>query len=587
MKRNTFFQDEVIKEKFNLRYLARIIKYVGPHKKTFFLILGLMLAAVALSLIPPMLLRTVVDNVVPDKDMRLFALVFGAFALIAAGDIAITFAHQRIMSKTGHKIIAKIRRDVFEKLQKLPFDFFDARPAGKVVVRVTSYVDELANFFANTLLSFIVNLLRILVVAVFMLALNVKLALIVIAVMVPLGLGVFLIRSRLRVLFRHSRAKDSNRTAYIVESIMGVTVIKSFNRSAKNLEVYGTVQEEALSNWRKIIAVNELNLPVVEGLWNLGMLTLYFSSIALVASGEILTGTVIAFVNYMGMFNGPLTQIAAILQQFAQVSSNLERIFETMDTPVGIEDAENAVAVENPEGKIDFENVTFGYEAGVNVLENFNLSVRAGETIALVGPTGAGKSTVVNLLTRFYDVNDGAVKLDGKDIRDITLNSLRGSIGTLMQDPFVFKDTVMENIRYGKPGASDEECIAAAKRIYADEFIQKLSDGYDTMLAERGEGLSSGEKQLLSFARIILRDPRVLILDEATSSIDTATEEKIQSALNVILADRTAFIVAHRLSTIKRSDRILYIADKGIAEQGSHAELMEQKGRYYALNSQM
>lgn len=585
MKRNTFFQDEIIKEKFNIRYLRRILKYIVPYKGTFFLILFLLLVAVGISLIPPLLLKYTVDTVIENKDVRMLVLVVAGYIMIAIADTAITFCHQRIMSKTGHKIIAKIRRDVFENLQKLPFDFFDNRPSGKIVVRVTSYVDELANFFANTMLGFIVNLLRILVVTVFMFALNATLALIVVSAIIPLGIGVFLIRAKLRSLFRVGRAKDSNRTAYIVESIMGVGVIKSFNRSDKNAKVYRQVQDEALDNWRKIIAYNELNLPVVEGFWNYGMLMLYGISIGLIASGDILTGTVVAFTNYMSMFNGPLTQIAVILQQFAQVSSNLERIFETMDTPVSIKDCETPKVLENVQGNIDFENVTFCYEEDINILENFTLNVTAGETIALVGPTGAGKSTVVNLLTRFYDVKEGSVKIDGTDVKELSLQSLRKTVGTLMQDPFIFKDTVMENIRYGKPDATDEECMEAAKKIYADDFIGKMQSGYSTMLAERGEGLSSGEKQLLSFARIVLKDPKILILDEATSSIDTDTEEKIQSALDVLLKGRTAFVVAHRLSTIKKANRILYIASKGIAEQGTHGQLMRKKGLYFELNA--
>ena len=583
--RNTFFQDEIIREKFNIKHLARIAKYIVPHRATFFTMLALMLIAVGISLIPPMLLRLIVDEIVHEKDLAALLLVIIGFVLIAVGDISITFCHQRFMSKTGHKIISKIRLDIFEKLQQLPFDFFDSRPAGKIVVRVTSYVDELANFFANTLLSFFVNILRILVVAVFMFVINAKLALIVMSAIIPLGIGIFIIRAKLRKLFRVAHAKHSNRTAYIVESIMGVNVIKSFNRGKYNTEVYKRVQKEAISNWHNIVAVNELNLPVVEGFWNYGVLMLYGISIGLIASGEILTGTVVAFSHFMGMFNGPLSQIAVILQQMAQVSSNLERIFETMDTPVDIKDSENPKVLEGVQGRIDFENVTFGYEPGITVLENFNLAVSPGETIAFVGPTGAGKSTVINLLTRFYDVNSGQVLIDGTDVRELSLHSLRKTVGTLMQDPFIFNETVLENIRYGRPDATDEECIEAAKLIHAHEFIEKLPGGYGAMLAERGEGLSSGEKQLLSFARIVLKDPKILILDEATSSIDSQTEEDIQRALDVLLQGRTAFVVAHRLSTIKKADKILYIADKGIAEQGTHAELMQLRGKYYELSS--
>ena len=582
-ERNTYFHDEIVKEKFNARQLIRVLKYALPHKKVFLFIFGLMLLSVAISLIAPLLIRDIVDTVVPNEDHRRMVLVIAALAFVGVLDITITFFHQRLMSKTGHRIIATIRRDVFTNLQRLPFDFFDSRPAGKIVVRVTSYVDELANFFANILLTFVVNILRILMVTVFMLVLNPTLTLIVLSAMIPLSVGVYIIRHFLRKLFRVSRAKDSNRTAYIVESIMGVNVIKSFNRAARNTEIYGGIQREAVKNWCQIVSVNELNLPVIEILWHYGTLMLYGISFGLIASGAIQTGTVIAFLSYMGMFNGPLTQMASIFQQMAQVSSDLERIFETIDTPSSIVSPKDAKRLDHPQGRIDFEDVTFAYEEGLNVLEHFSLHVEPGQTIALVGPTGAGKSTVINLLTRFYDVKEGSVKIDGLDVRELDLHSLRTSVGVLMQDSFIFKGTIMENIRYGRPDATDAECMEAARRICAEEFILKQPQGYYTQLAERGEGLSAGQRQLLSFARIMLKDPSVLILDEATSSIDSETEEKIQTALNVVLKGRTSFLVAHRLSTIRQADRILYIANKGIAESGTHEELMKKKGLYYDL----
>jgi ATP-binding cassette subfamily B protein len=286
----------------------------------------------------------------------------------------------------------------------------------------------------------------------------------------------------------------------------------------------------------------------------------------------------------MTQFSGPLTQIAVIIQQLAQVSSNLEQVFDTIDYPVEIADKNNSVELKNVKGKIDFNDVTFSYDEGINILEHFDLHVKPGETIALVGPTGAGKTTVINMLTRFYDVAEGSVTIDDVDVRDASLSSLRREVGVLMQDPFIFKGTVLENIRYGRIDATDEECIQAAKTIFADGFISKLPGGYHHVLEERGGSLSAGEKQLLSFARIILKNPSVVILDEATSSIDTETENLIKQALDVILKDKTAFMVAHRLSTIRNADRILYIADKGIAESGTHEELMKKKGLYYALN---
>ena len=367
---------------------------------------------------------------------------------------------------------------------------------------------------------------------------------------------------------------------------MGEKIVKNYNRAEMNEEIYKEVHNASLKQWTKIYLRNELNTPIVESFWNIGTLCLYGVALGMLLNGDsmINVGLMTTFTAYMSQFSGPLTQIAFIIQNLAQVSSNLEQVFDTIDYPVSIKDMEGGQVLKEVEGKIDFNNVTLGYDDGVNILEHFDLHVKKGETIALVGPTGAGKTTVINMLTRFYDVQKGSVTIDGKDVRDVTLASLRREVGVLMQDPFIFKGTVMENIRYGRPDATDEECIAAAKAIYADRCIDKFKDGYQHMLDERGEGLSAGEKQLISFARIILKNPSVIILDEATSSIDTETENLIKQALDVIIKDKTAFIVAHRLSTIRNADRILYIANKGIAEQGTHEELMAMKGLYYALN---
>ncbi|MBC2478608.1 ABC transporter ATP-binding protein, partial [Clostridium beijerinckii] len=350
--------------------------------------------------------------------------------------------------------------------------------------------------------------------------------------------------------------------------------------------VYMEIQETCAKTWMKIFMRNELNTPTVEVFWNIGTLCLFGISLYMMLHGNnsIDAGTVIAFISYMSLFSGPITQVAVIIQQLAQVSSNLEQIFDTIDYPVDIESKDSGVELKDVKGQIDFENITFAYEDDINVLENFTLNVKPGETIALVGPTGAGKTTVINTITRFYDVKNGKVKIDGIDVKDATLASLRREVGVLMQDPFIFKGTVIDNIRYGRPEATDDECIEAAKTIFADKCINKMKDGFYQELEERGAGLSAGEKQLISFARIILKNPSVIILDEATSSIDTETENLIKKAMDVILKDKTAFIVAHRLSTIRDADRILYIANKGIAEEGTHEELMKLRGLYYSLN---
>lgn len=585
-KRNTYFQDEVIERKIDIKQLGRTLRYVLPYKKVFFLVGILMFVSSLVALIPALILKNITDVVIPNKDYAALTYMVLSMALLAVVEISITFVHSRLMGKTGHSLIAEIRQDIFYKLQELPFDYFDNRPNGKIVVRVTEYVNGLANFFTNFVMMFVIYIIKILVVTVLMLSLSPKLTLIVFCTVIPMMVCVFSLRYTIRKLFGAHRAKVSNRTAFLVESIMGEKIVKNYNRAQINEEIYREVHDASVKQWTKIYLRNELNTPIVEFFWNAGTLCLYAVALGMLLNGDsiINVGLMTTFTAYMSQFSGPLAMIAAMIQNLAQVSSNLEQVFDTIDYPVSIHDTEGSTVLEQVEGNIDFNNVTFAYEEGVNILEDFELHVKKGETIALVGPTGAGKTTVINMLTRFYDVQKGSVTIDGKDVREVTLESLRREVGVLMQDPFIFKGTVMENIRYGRPNATDEECIAAAKAIYADRCIDKLKDGYQHVLDERGEGLSAGEKQLISFARIILKNPSVIILDEATSSIDTETENLIKQALDVIIKDKTAFIVAHRLSTIRNADRILYISNKGIAEQGTHEELMAKKGLYYALN---
>jgi len=584
-RRNTFFEDEKIEKKIDIRQLGRTVKYILPYKKLLALMSGMMLVASVVSLYPPRLLKLIVDEVVVNEDYRQLALVGGGLVLLAAVEILSTFIQTRSMGRMGLKIISQIRTDVFNRLQELSFEYFDNRPDGKIVVRVTEYVNSLAEFFSNYVMMFAIYIVKLVVVTVFMLSLSPALTLIVFAAIIPMMTLVFVLRSFLRKLYTAHRYKNSNRTAFIVESIMGEQIVKNYNRIEMNKETYRQVHEESVNLWWKITRFSRLNSPVVQIFWHFGTLCIYGVALALILAGDdlITAGMVITFTTYMSSFQDPLSQISTIIQELAQVSSNLEQVFDTIDYPLEIKDKEDAVVLENVRGVIDFNDVTFAYEEDATILEHFDLHVKQGETIALVGPTGAGKTTIISMLTRFYDVEKGSVLIDGVDVRDATLFSLRKEVGVLMQDPFIFKGTVMDNIRYGRWDAADEECIAAAKLIFADKFIRRLKNGYHHVLEERGSGLSAGEKQLISFARIVLKNPSVIILDEATSAIDTETEIVIKKALDVLIKDKTAFIVAHRLSTIRNADRILYIGNKGIAEEGTHEELMAKKGYYYDL----
>ncbi len=586
MKRNTYYLDEELNsDKVDIKYLRRLLSRLKSRKKLFLIALALLVASSVFVLIPPAIIRYLVNDVLTREGDKTLSLTLCMVGLGVLGVLTslMPYFHKSIMGNIGHGVIAELRREIFERLQELPFEYYDARPAGKISIRVTEYINELADFLTEHLLNFIVDILKICTATVFMLCMSPLLTAVVYAAILPLVVSIFLIKKQVRRLFRKHRAKNSNRNAFIVESIMGEKVIKNSNRSAFNRAVYRDLQEDSAACWMKIVRRNELNTPISEFFWNAGILAMYAVAFAFAADATM-AGTVIAFLLYASVCAEPLLQLGAVLQQFSQVSANLERIYETIDAPVSIRDKEHAVTLENIEGRVDYHDVTFGYEEGVNVLEHFDLHVRAGEKIALVGPTGAGKTTVINLLTRFYDVKEGSVQVDGKDVRDVTLRSLRKEIGVLMQEPFLFKGTILDNIRYGTPEATDEECIAAAEKIYADRVAARFPEGFFGQIEARGEGLSAGEKQLVSFARIVLKNPKIIILDEATSAIDSETELLIQGALDSILAGKTAFIVAHRLSTIRKADRILYIADKGIAEEGSHEELLAKQGLYYRLN---
>mgnify|MGYP001031388929 FL=1 len=584
-KRNTFFEDEKIEKKIDMKQLLRTLKYILPYKKILVLVSVMMLVAAVVSLLPPRLLKVIVDKTVVEKNYRELALVGGGLVLLSAVEILSTFIQSRSMGRMGFRIITQIRTDIFDRLQLLSFDYFDNRPDGKIVVRVTEYINGLADFFTNYVMMFAIYIVKIVVVTMFMLSLSPMLTVIVFATVVPMMTIVFLLRSYLKKMYTAHRAKNSNRTAFLVESIMGEQIVKNYNRIEKNKEIYRQIHEDSVNMWWTIVKRSRLNSPVVQLFWNVGTLCIFGVALSMILGGNegITAGMVITFTTYMSSFQDPLSQISTIIQELAQVSSNLEQVFDTIDYPVDIQDKENPIELKDVGGKVDFEDVTFSYDEDVNILEHFNLHVHPGEMIALVGPTGAGKTTVINMLTRFYDVKQGSVRIDDVDVRDASLHSLRSEVGVLMQDPFIFKGTIMDNIRYGRWDATDEECIAAAKAIFADKFIRRLKGGYQHVLEERGSGLSAGERQLISFARIVLKNPSVVILDEATSAIDTETELLIQEALEVLLKGKTSFIVAHRLSTIRNADRILYIRNKGIAEEGTHEELMAKKGYYYEL----
>ena len=492
------------------------------------------------------------------------------------------------MAKTGHAVIRDIRENVFAKLQKFAFDYYDSRPNGKIFVRVTAYLNDLANVFSTSIVSLIVDLFKVSVIFVWMFITDWRFTLIVLAMVIPMMTCLYLIRKAIGQRRRVHRNSTANRTAYIAESIQGNTVIKAFNRIDKNTKIQKELNEDNSKKWRKVIRINEFMMPTMDGFTYLGIIAVYIVAALIgtgvISFGEPLTmGKLVAFTGFMSQLPMPLNDIATVLQQITLAVSNLEGVFEVLETEPTIVDVDGAEELLPIEGNVKFDDVCFSYEKGHTVLEHVSFEAPKGKMIALVGPTGAGKTTIVSLISRFYDVDSGKITIDGQDISKVTMHSLRKQVGVMMQDSFIFSGTIIDNIRYARPDATEEECVAAAKAVSAHEFISRLPDGYYTKTNEEGSHLSTGERQLISFARVILTNPKILILDEATSSVDTHTEELIRKALDTILEGRTSFVVAHRLSTIRKADCIFYIDGKTIVEAGTHEQLMEKQGLYYKL----
>jgi len=526
---------------------------------------------------------------VPNKDTALIGKMAAMFVGIILLSIVFNTIRSRIMVHVSQDIIYDIRQDLFAHLQRLPFSYYDSRPAGKILVRVINYVNSVSDILSNGNINMILEIINLVFIVIFMYATDAMLATIILA-----GLPIFLaiiifLKPRQRRAWQNQSNKNSNYTAYLAESIDGVRVSQLFTRQEVNMGIMTKLAEACRAAWMKAMYISNAVWLSSETLTQFVLVFLYIAGVYWMADGEMVSfGVILAMSQYVSRFWQPITSLANIYNSFVNNLAYLERIFETMDEPVVVDDAPDAVKLPEIDGEVTFENVTFAYEEGINILENMDLHVRAGESIALVGPTGAGKSTVVNLLCRFYNINKGRILLHGKDgtthdISNVTLNSLRSQLGIMLQDSFIFDGTLMDNIRYGRLDATDDEIKTAAKRVRADDFISAMQEGYQTRVKERGGNLSQGQKQLVAFARTLLSDPAILILDEATSSIDTQTEKLLQDGIQEMLKDRTSFIIAHRLSTIKNCDRILYIGNKGILEAGSHDELMAKKGLYYSL----
>ena len=588
MARNKFDVDEYLESPFDASHLKRTLHYIGRHKWKMLLALMLSACASVAGLFSPKITEYVLNVIVPNKQAEKLITMALAYMGIISISIVFTVIRSRMMAKVSQEIIYDIRKDLFAHLQRLPFSYYDSRPAGKILVRVINYVNSVSDILSNGIINSILEIINVIFIVVFMYTTEPTLATVIVA-----GLPVFVavimyIKPRQRKAWQNQSNKNSNYNAYLAESIDGVRVSQIFARQEVNISIMQKLAVACRTAWMRAIYISNCVWLSSQYITQIVFTVLYIAGVYWLGGGIIAFGTILAMGQYLNRFWQPITSLANIYNSFVNNMAYLERIFETMDEPVVVDDKPGATTLPTITGEVDFENIEFGYEEGQVVLENMDLHVKAGESIALVGPTGAGKSTIVNLLCRFYNLRGGRILLTDEagekhDITDVTIHSLRTQLGIMLQDSFIFTGTILDNIRYGRLNATDEEVRQAAAVVRADDFIREMPQQYETSVNERGSSLSQGQRQLIAFARTLLSDPRILILDEATSSIDTKTEKLLQDGIQALLKGRTSFIIAHRLSTIKNCDRILYIGNKGIMEAGSHDELMAKKGAYYEL----
>ena len=585
MARNKYDVDEDLEDKFDLNQLKRLLAYLIPYRKRFVSVGFMMLSASAFTMLIPQFFQKVMDVCIPNKDMKGIAF-YSFLTLLAAFYSAFSLRYKiKYTNQIGQQIIHDMRYDIFEHLQELPFSYYDDRPHGKIQVRVVNYVNSISDLLSNGILNTITDLCNLVFIIVFMLILNVRLTLVCLCGLPILAIVIVVIKKKQRTAWQVQSNKQSNLNAYIAESINGIRVTQSFVREDVNSGIFNNLSGSYRKSWMRAVMFNFTMGPSIDIISIITTAAIYVLGVSWMINGEtgITVGVLVAFTAYIGRFWAPINTLAGFYNSLLTAISYLERIFETIDEPVVVKDREDAVEMPPIHGDVAFDHVTFSYEPGVPILKDVSFHANQGQSFAVVGPTGAGKTTLVNLLSRFYNVDSGRILIDGVDIAGVTIRSLRKQMGVMMQDSFIFSGTIMDNIRYGNFSATDEEVIRAAKTVCAHDFIMEMENGYQTQVNERGSRLSAGQRQLISFARALLADPKILILDEATSSIDTETEIILQKGLNELLKGRTSFIIAHRLSTIKNSSCIMYV-DKGtILEKGTHDELMAQKGEYYKL----
>lgn len=585
MSVNTFREDEYQKEVFKKDTLFRLYKYLGKYKKQIGLVFVIMAVTITISMMNPLIIERAVDVHIAKGDLK-GLLILGAFAIGMNVIFAIGVKlRMYIMSTLSNQVLVTIRNELYVHVQKLSFSFFDSRPTGKILARIIGDVNSLKEILADSVTTLFPDLVTIGAVAAIMLVKNAKLAMAALITLPILAVGLYFIQTRSHKRWQIFRKKNSNINAFIHEDLSGIRIIQSFTAEDESAENFGELLKEQKKSFIDAITYADAFGPVIDVTWGIGGFLLYYIGIKIVGVEEVGIGTFMAFSTYIGMFWSPLRNLANLYNKIITNLSAAERVFDILDTEPEIMDKEGVHELPDIQGRVVFDKVSFAYldEKDKKVLDNVSFEIEPGETIALVGPTGAGKTTIVNLISRFYDIKEGDIYVDNHSLKDVSIHSLRMQMGVMTQDNFLFSGTIKENIRYGKLDATEEEIIEAAKAVNAHDFIMKMEKGYDTEISERGARLSIGQRQLLAFARTMVSKPKILILDEATSSIDTHTEILVQKGIEALLKGRTSFVIAHRLSTIKKADRIFVIDQGKIAEAGNHQTLMEKKGAYYEL----
>lgn len=585
MSINSVKEDEEQKDSVKIKVIMRLFSYMFKYKKQIAFVLVCMFIALGISIVNPLLLQRAIDVDIVNGNWKGLVIIVTVSLVLSIIYMVSARMWMKTMAHVSNDVLLTIRDELYTHIQTLSFSFFDSRPTGKILSRVIGDVNSLKDVIQSTVTQLLPDFLTVIVVLVMMIIVNPYLTLSAVAALPVIFAGMYITEILAHKRWQVFRKKSSNISAFVHEDLSGIGIVQSFTAEKESEKEFDGLVKEHQQSFIKAVALADVFSPTIEISWGIGTFLLYFIGIKKLGTDAVGVGTYTAFAIYLSMFWGPIRNLASYYNKLVTNISAAERVFDIMDTPADVTDSEDAIELGDIKGHVQFEHVGFAYpdEPDVKVLDDVNFDIRPGETIALVGPTGAGKTTIVSLISRFYNATEGRVLVDGMDLKDVTLASLRHRMGVMTQDNFLFSGTIRENIKYGRRDATDEEMVAAAKAVHAHQFIMQLEKGYDTEISERGARLSIGQRQLLAFARTMVSNPAILVLDEATSSIDTHTEILVQQGIESLLKGRTSFVIAHRLSTIKNADRIFVIDEGGIKEAGTHDELMKAKGEYYEL----